>query len=708
MPSAPSLTPVTGHITTKQRLLGATFAAVWSRAETPPVSADRAGVYAAALAANVGGEARERIARCLVWCDCASGSYVLERFAWYLQAFAAFPEDERCAFFVAALCQSGVGDEVVRREAYARLLRPDWSESAYWSRLKLLRAKIVGELARLYADEEDGATDKARVAVAEEALTQAEKPSEKRLLAGFLCRAYRDAHRKDEAAEVVYRYIFNIEPDDAVNGFFLARLYNEQNNNDTHARTVYARAVELAEAADNGADAEAWAVRLARAHLALGQADEGTIAIYRRAVQASPGDEDLFAAYLCASARRAIQDPKAIRLFEKALTRESELAPRFARHGWEWGAVPRALALLYGREPRTDDEAVALYAQAAAAMPRDTGVWMLYAHALAEREDTSETALVVYERTGPEGRADEAIGYALAKAYVANHAHTGIRRADAQALWELLFRQGQADEDMIYALSRAYTGEERANDIALMLWERQIAKEPENGPLRLRLAQESRARSDWETAKKYYEEAAPLLPKNFTAQYEAGIILSSHFSDDAGAIRLLKRAVKLPEGNKHLDAHFALGEALMRRELREEAKTIFAKIAGELNPQHAPTLIHLARLNLRYEEEGAKQAEALYEQAKRLNPDEPETYRRMADLYRERGQMAEEEEALEKFLTLSEPDAQRYRHLADLYIRRGDFHRAEDALRQVVALGQADKRLYVLLGEVISQKRPLT
>jgi len=232
-----------------------------------------------------------------------------------------------------------------------------------------------------------------------------------------------------------------------------------------------------------------------------------------------------------------------------------------------------------------------------------------------------------------------------------------------------------------------------------------VNADDKNGLLRLRLAQEWKMRGELEAALKYYREAARLLPKEFIAQFEAGQLLMEYLSDYTGAIRLLQKAVKLPAGTRHLMAHFCLGEALLARHKRDEAKEVFQRIVDEIDSNHTKTLLHLAKLNLKYEERGVQKAEALYEQAVTLDPDLPETYRKMAELYREKGQTEEEQVALEKYLSLSEPDADKYQQLADLYIRRGDYLRAESALRQVIALGKGDKKLYTLLGEVLVQAR---
>jgi tetratricopeptide (TPR) repeat protein len=706
------LTSATESITTSQRLMGAMLAATWCRSSTPPISPDKTGYYAAALASGgISGDTRNRIARCLLWCDAEAEQYVKSRLDWYREAALAFPDDERCQFYVATLFNMKVlKDPELTAAVYQRVLRPEWERSSYWDRFALPRKTIDTNLAKNIAADPETITPE-RIAAVErvlhEALEREDRSVDRRPLATYLSIAYRREQRKDENAEIVYRYVFNHDTGNAENNAFLARLYSEQERADMIACAVYARMVIQCENDGMRSEADYWVERLARGYMGLNRLEEVHLPTFERAATLRPNDRDLKAAYLCAIARRRGITPNAeqIQVLQEGMAREAEYAPRFVQHRWEWSLVPRALACGYGAAGRTDDAAMQVYARTIEVSPEEYEVWGFYAKGLVERQDLSANAVSVYERAFRTGQANDAVMKTLAKAYLAINAYEGEKREVALSLWETLYREGEHWPEMVDALARAYVAEERVNDIAISLWERSVQQDEKNGSLRLRLAQEYQARSDWEMAAQYYREAAKLLPRDFTAQYEAASLLMEHFNDHVNAIRLLQKAVKLPAGAQHLNAHFLLGEALLARDKRDEARIVFQKIADEIDPNHTPTLLRLARLNLKYEEEGVRKAEALYEQARNLDPNLPETYRKMAELYRERGQSEEEQQALEKYLELSEPDADRYRQLADLYIRRGDFGRAEMAIRQIIALGQGDKKLYTLLGEVILQGR---
>lgn len=702
------LTEVKENITITHRMTGAMLADMWSKSDQPPVGSDKAGYYAAALIAGASGEARRRIARCLVWSDFVANHFCLSRIEWYAEAVRGNPNDERCVFFAAALCSMKVIQDLnLTAFSYHCLLNPAWDRSPYWNRFALPHKGILAEVGKLYAAALDVITPD-RVDIVERALERSEdRVAEKKPLAVYLARAYRQHGRTDETAEIVYRYVFTHESEDIENNAFLARLYLDRKQMDGDACAVFSRMVGQCDRQGNEAEADFWTLRLAQNYLAMGRVDEGTAAAFERAGHLAPHDQDIRAALLCAVSRRRMGrvDADTLQLLEEAVEDEMILAPRFNSRRWDWGLIIRALAHAYGAQNRTDEEAMKTYARATGISPEERELWGYYARCLAIRGDQSEKAMDVYEKAVRLGQADDAISVALARAYVRNNSYDGPRRSQALSLWETLYRQGIHWPEMVNALARAYTAEDRVNDIALSLWEKSIAEDDKNGPMRLRLAQEYRARSEFDIANRYYREAAKLMPKDFNAQYEAATLIIDHFSDYPTIIRLLQKAVKLPAGQKHLHAHFALAEALLFREKRDEARVLFQKIIDEIDANHTPTLLHLAKLSLKYEAESVKQAEALYAQAKNIDPDQPETYRRMADLYHEKGQYEEEEKALEKYLELSEPDADKYYQLAHLYIRRGDYLRAETALRQVITLGRGDKQLYTLLGEVILQGR---
>jgi tetratricopeptide (TPR) repeat protein len=705
----------------------------WAERSAPPLGPDKARLYAAALRSGDGGggraggdDARARLARCLVWCEAEAGQYCPTRLSFYRVAFLSNPDDERAAFFAAALCRAGLLTEPgLAPRAYVSILRPEWRRSAWWTRFLLSPHDLTLDLARRYAvDAEVGAPNALslqRIAVVESALEQlTEKGADRDAFAAFLARAYRARGRTDEVAEVLYRFVFNRTPDDQDNTAFLARLYANAGREDATACAAYTRAAAHAADADGDSDAaRTWSLRAARASIAMGRLTAASLPVLEQAAALAPNDLEMQAAYWCALACRITDEAARIggvsdarrsaAVLEEASSREAEAAPVLAARGWDGEGVARGLALVWAVLGRTDQTALNAYARAAVTLDRTHhGAWLLLARVCATAGEDGSDALSIYEGVVAGGdplRLDGMLLAALGRAYVRAGAWEGEPRLRALTVWEALHRMGQADAAMMSALARAYAGEERVGESALTLWAQAVQAEPKNGELRLRLAQEWRLRGEYDTALGYYKEAAKLLPRSFTAQYEMGALLKERYSDYTAAARLLQKAVKLPGGQKHLAAQFALGEVLLARDKREEAKAVFQKIVDEIDAQHAPTLIHLAKLNLRYEEEGSQRARALYEQAAQADPDHPETYRKMAELFHERGQTADEEQALERYLSLSEPDPERYRHLADLYLRRGDYGRAENALRQVIALGQGDKRLYTLLGEVIVQGR---
>lgn len=753
MHRVPGLALVNDLPTMKQKMMAGALVGAWTRSDTPPLEPDKVGYYVAAFSSGtLTGKQRGLVARCVLWCDSEANCYNPAHLLAYRESALTFADDERSQFFVGALLYHKVigPDSTFTERVYAQLLREEWRTSRYWGRYSMEKQTVLLDLAQLYCEEE-GTISEDRVAVVERALLWCDegdkgskdvpavsvtpRSSLQKSFSSYLSIAFRRQKRSDGPAEQVCRYVFNLQPDDEENNTYLASLLAERGDKGTDACAVYARLAVHREMAGEKEEANRWIVCLARAYIHLGRINEGTRAVLERASQVKPDALDLSTAHLYAAALayQGTADSVFVALLEGALGREEELAPVFAEHNWEWAAVVRALAMAYGRLGRNDATAQTLYARAVEVCPEERELWTFHARSLTFARDYSKSALEVYERALglhptdakiPPTREsavakrtdvaallagvvqnDDTLGMALAQAYLANNACEGERRSHALHLWEALYRQGRASPEMIGALVKAYTGEERANDVALSLWGLAVEEDLQDGDLRLRLAQEWRLRGEPEVALRYYKEAARLLPRSFAAQAECGILMKEHFSDFAGALRFLQKAVKLPEGNRDLDANVALGEVLLSLSKRDEARAVFQMIVDEIAPEHTRTLLNLANLSLKYEPEGVKQAEALYEKAQATEPELAETYRRMADLYHEKGQTDEEQEALEKYLELAEPDPVRWRQLADLYIRRGDFARAESALRRVIALGEGDKRLYTLLGEIILQQQ---
>lgn len=701
----PSLKKVSDSLTLWHRLFGQSLASMWSRSHQPPVSARHGGFYAAALAAKLEGEAETQVARCLLWCDAEARQYAPARLPWYRVAADAFPEDERCAFFLAALCRQRVVDDAqVAERVYASLFRPSWSVSRFWEAFDLKQRVIATELALIYAQSDEVTPE--RAASVENALRwMGERQGQRGVLAAYLARAYRAQDRRDEPAVAIYIQVFAAQPDEEENTLFLAQLYARQERCDANACQVYAHLAQR-----QPPEGAPWAVRLACALAAADRVDERVLATLRRLGEHVPGEPQIAAALAFAAAQQADPDATTLADLQRAWEHEADLLPVFEEQGWAWIDVMRALGLAWGKALRTDTEARTVYQRVLQLSPGDKRLWLLYAQALALAEDYGEAALPVYEKAVGSGSGIKEAGVggpdllaALGRTYIEMEVGQGEHRARVIDVWESLYRQGQGGPELVQALAQAYTLDERVSDVALAIWSQLVEDEPKNGKLRVRLGRECKARGDLEEALRWYQAGAKLCPRSFEAQMESGLLLLERSGDGAGAEKTLRKAVKLQP--KHVGAHFALGEALLSQDKRDEAKAVFEQIVNTLDANHTPSIMHLAKLNLKYDEQGAKAAEALYEQAKHLDPERPETYRQLAELYREKGQHDEEQEALESYLKLSSPSPELYRQLADLYIRRNDFARAEGALRQVIALGAGDKKTFTLLGEVMVQAR---
>jgi hypothetical protein len=258
--------------------MGPMLAATWSRTPNPPVGPGKAGYYAAALMNGANGDNRARLARCLIWCDVQTGQYVKSRLEWYRDAALAFPEDERCVFFVGALCYTKIyKDPDLTRHVYLQLIRPEWEKSRYWAQFEVNRVAVVSELAKLLATDTATITPE-RVAVIEsvlhEALEREDRSIDRKLLANYLGVAYRSQQRTDENAEIVYRFLFNSDPEDTDNTLCLAQIYKERNQLDAPACAVYARMTVYAEEQGREDELDFWTQRLAQAYLNLNRLDE--------------------------------------------------------------------------------------------------------------------------------------------------------------------------------------------------------------------------------------------------------------------------------------------------------------------------------------------------------------------------------------------------------------------------------------------------
>jgi tetratricopeptide (TPR) repeat protein len=693
-----------------QRLIGGVMSARLTKAENPSLALDAVGYYYGALLGKAPHPGQARVVRALLWADIKARQFHSLCKDWYPLAHTSFPEDERCAFYVAALYHHGllIPAPEEQDKLLSRLMKSGWRDSGYWSKLDLPRVELLKRLTDTLGDDEIRITPE-RLPVLEAAfdtpsLTEAQRINTAR----WLGVAYRAMGRSDDRAEIIYRYLFVNVADDDENSEYLANLFVGRELDDANACAVYARMVTIADKRGDTATKAQWSLRLSHTYITQNRLGAEAIMPLQAALSVKPGDRLLEAAlaYSVGRSDLVLLEPSLLKHMETAIAFESEFVPHFAERQWQWSVVPRALALAWGRLERRDSLALFIYARACELCPDEKVIWNYYALALLEAKDYTRKAIPTYEKAYQANKENIDLAYGLAKAYQENRVHDGGDRRKALVLWEALYRQGSVTHEILTALTEAYVREERLSDTALELLQKMSRQGSEvPGPLLLRVAQEWKSRGDLSVALRWFQEAEKAMPDHFPTLLEYGMLLKEQFSDFPGAVNVLARAVILPAGGKSLEAHLALAESLLALDKREDARRIFQIIIERIDSNHTQTLLHLARLNLKFEEKGMLRAETYYERAANTEPDNPATYQQMVELYRAQGNTKMEQWALEQYLKLGPGDARSYRELADLYIRRREWEKAETALRQVIALGDTERDVYSLLGDVIQQTR---
>lgn len=697
-----------------QQLAGGYMAARLTKVENPPLSQEKVGFYYGALAGKKPNLAAPpdvslmRVVRALIWADCRTRQYRTRCLAWYPLAASTFADDERCAFYVAALCYHGALEleEGEQERLLGNLVRNEWRESGLWTKLDLPRTEIVKRLTDTFTDASDIRITPERIPVLEAAfdsttLTEAQRQT----IASWLAVAYRASGRSDDRAEIIYRYLFLNNPDDLENNKYLANLFAGRGLGDANASVVYSRMVSQAEQEHDEGARISWSVRLAHSYISQNRLGAEAVRPLQTALLQVRDDRLLEAALAYSISRSDIvlHDPTLLKHLETAIAFESEFVPFFTERQWQWSLVPRALALGWGKLGRRDSLALFIYGRATELCPEEKVLWGYHARALAEAGDRSRKAILAYDRAHRYQQADEKIVLALGLAYAENRIQDGPERRKAILVWEELYRSGVATAEIVSALVDCYLREDRLGDTALELLQRLAQSEPPAaaGPLMLRVAQEWQGRGDFTKAVHWYRLTEQAMPDHFPALLAFGLLLKEQLSDFATAATILGKAVLTPTGLLSLEAQQALGESLLGIDRRDEARLVFQHIVERIDPNHTPALLNLARLNLKYEEKGMINAELLYERAATLEPSNPETYQHMAELYHAQGNSKMEQWALEQFLKNGPQDADQYRKLADLYFRRREYDKAESALRQVIALGKGDREVYILLGDII-------
>lgn len=719
-----------------QRVAGNMVAGRLIRSGNPPLTPEKVGFYVGALEGRRPNPAGAPVLRALIWADIRSRQFRRACLPWYPMAATRFPEDERCAFYVAGLVFHGLipVEDSEREEAYVRILRPEWKASPYWAKLELPRLDLLRYMVRIIVDGGDPASLSAeRQSVLESAMeSNALQGEAHQQVVRFVAASYRAANRQDAQAESIYRYLFVHVPDDHENNQFLAELFLSRQSHDANTCVIYTRMVSSAEARGDAGAAGFWGLHLARTYVAIDRIGPEVLPVLLRGLKTAPGERALEAAVVYSIAQMpvgAIQ-PELQEYLERAFSADGDVMPHFQARRWDWALVVRTLANLWGPQRRRDAHAATLFALSTELFPDERAFWGYRAAAMAAGGDTSMAALDVYERARIHRLADDDTLEALGRAYHRNRLHESpqdIKRVIG--VWEQLHEMGRLPVEAQSALASYFLAQERLNDTALAMVSLMATENPGGGELALRLAREFMSRRDALAANRWYQEAIRLQPENVDVLFEYGSLLRSQ-DERLDALKILARASGLPEAAKNLPVHFALGEVLLELGRRDDAWRVFRTIVEKIDKKHTPTLLHLARLapaddnsgggflsglNL----DGAPPSAAPSEAPRREEPVDPELERipwgatsELSDAPRLRLE-AEDAPAratpplatLERLLTQGRLDPADLDLVVEGHVARRNFAKAERALDTALEVGLADAARVAALRRTIAGAR---
>jgi tetratricopeptide (TPR) repeat protein len=696
------LTLLREKISVQQRLMkGKAFK--WASTTPPPLTVENLNTYSASLDGGLPGDKRAVIARALLWGDLSLRVYRIERIADYQCAADANPDDEMCAFFVASLCDKAIiKDDETATRYFSRVIRPKWEKSIYWSKLGLSRRALIESLSEVFQSEDViPSADQAEVLESALSLTSPRSPQFLPLLR-CLATAYRSANRDDDDAIAVYSQAFIKIPKDHDNITCLGNIFKARRQFDIMAYTIYAHLARFAEDAKDIEAMKDWLLYQSYACMALERWNEVSLTLYLRvnALVSDNSEVQLYLAYTAAHCPKVTDAPQLIRIMSVLLEDEEKNAQIFHERNWDWNFLLNAVAQRWFEAKREDEKAIALYYRIVKLYPDEMELAKFLANILASRRIDTDESISIYEKAYKLDPKNAEVRSALAYLYVKNATHkiSNNKKADALKVWEETYQHGEKWPELVHAMLEAYENLDRVSETTLGIWEKITADQPDDSSIRLRLARAYGDRGQLIPAQRWYDEALAIAPDNYEVLSEYGMMLQRLGTGPLQAVAILRRASVTFEGAKNRDLLYALGEGLLQLNEREEAKGLFEQVLT-LCPDDAPAMLHLARLNLKYEITGLDRAESLYKKAREINPNNTEVYRQLAEVYQAVGDTNAQEQALLQYLSRS--DAEKYYQLAQLYMQRGEYREAEKALRQVITIGRADKKFYTLLGEVI-------
>lgn len=293
-----------------QRLLGRWVAPRLASLPEPPLSADKVGHYVASLQHRRADASGSPIVRALIWSDIRSRQYRPECLFWYTQAVRRYPSDERSNFYVAGLAFRGilsmVDDE--RDEVYGRILRPEWRDSPWWTKLELPRADLMQYVvSTLLRDGRWDSLTEAQVELLESAVQSNLLDRETLWSASAaLAASYRHARRADAMARSVYRLVFERMPDDIDNARWLGELLLSDDAFDGFSVKVFEHLFDVFSSNGESSEARHWALAATRSFVRQGRYPSGASRLLRVASEAEPNRME----FAVAAARAIVARPE--------------------------------------------------------------------------------------------------------------------------------------------------------------------------------------------------------------------------------------------------------------------------------------------------------------------------------------------------------------------------------------------------------------
>ncbi len=235
--------------------------------------------------------------------------------------------------------------------------------------------------------------------------------------------------------------------------------------------------------------------------------------------------------------------------------------------------------------------------------------------------------------------------------------------------------------------------------------ESSLAVQPDAEPLRVRLADLYREQQQWTKLARLVSDSAALAadePTRLSRLLEAAKLFTDRCAEPEQAVPLLEQATALAPADQAI--RLALAEAMSQAKRFDEARAILkqmiAAFGGRRPKERAPVHYQMARLELATGHRATALAEL--DTATRIDPQNPEILRTLAELARDDGQLERAEKSYRALLVVlrRRADAREYASIARSEVllelsaiaqRDGETDRASEILESAIEAAAQDE-----------------